>query len=87
MVAQVDVAADGGIRASVMLRWPEPSARRLSRVYDASTTSRCRPIASMARLGSDVHPKGYQQLEAIGFQRGTMASFTRLTMWSWVRSK
>jgi len=28
------------------------------------------PDTSLARLGSDVHPKGYQQFEAIGFQSG-----------------
>ena len=28
------------------------------------------PETSMARLGSDVHPKGYQQYDAIGFENG-----------------
>jgi len=28
------------------------------------------PEAGLGHLGSDVHPKGYQQFEAIGFSRG-----------------
>jgi len=28
------------------------------------------PASAVARLGSDVHPKGYQQFEAIAYQRG-----------------
>ena len=44
-----------------------PCCKARFAVYDQeSTTSRCLPETSLARLGSDVHPKGYQQFEAIG---------------------
>ncbi len=42
-------------------------------VYDKVDYIKVIPEASMARLGGeekDVHPRGYQQLEAVAFQRG-----------------
>ena len=39
-------------------------------VYDRVDYIKVTPETSIARLGGDVHPKGYQQLEAIGYQRG-----------------
>ena len=39
-------------------------------VYDRVDYIKVTPETSMARLGGDVHPKGYQQLEAVGYQRG-----------------
>jgi quinohemoprotein amine dehydrogenase len=39
-------------------------------VYDKVDYIRVIPDASMARLGSETHPKGYQQFEAIGYNRG-----------------
>jgi quinohemoprotein amine dehydrogenase len=39
-------------------------------IYDKIDYVRVIPDASMARLGSETHPKGYQQFEAIGYQRG-----------------
>ncbi|HYZ72066.1 MAG TPA: quinohemoprotein amine dehydrogenase subunit alpha [Chthoniobacterales bacterium] len=39
-------------------------------VYDHVDYIKVTPETSIARLGSDVHPKGYQQFEAIGYQRG-----------------
>lgn len=39
-------------------------------VYDHVDYIKVTPDTSIARLGSDVHPKGYQQFEAIGYQRG-----------------
>ena len=39
-------------------------------VYDHIDYIKVTPEAGLAHLGSDVHPKGYQQFEAIGFSRG-----------------
>jgi len=39
-------------------------------VYDRVDYIKVIPETSMARLGGDVHPKGYQQLDAVGYQRG-----------------
>jgi len=39
-------------------------------VYDKADYIKVLPDTALSRLGSDVHPKGYQQLEAIGFHRG-----------------
>jgi quinohemoprotein amine dehydrogenase len=39
-------------------------------VYDRVDYIKVLPESALARLGSDVHPKGYQQLEAIAYQRG-----------------
>ncbi|MFL6415539.1 MAG: quinohemoprotein amine dehydrogenase subunit alpha [Bryobacteraceae bacterium] len=39
-------------------------------VYDHVDYIKVTPETSIARLGSDVHPKGYQQFEAIGYQLG-----------------
>ena len=46
------------------------SAGSALRFTTRSTTSRSRPRLRMSRLGSDVHPKGYQQFEAVGYHRG-----------------
>jgi quinohemoprotein amine dehydrogenase len=39
-------------------------------VYDRVDYIKVLPEASLAHLGSDVHPKGYQQFEAVAYQRG-----------------
>jgi quinohemoprotein amine dehydrogenase len=39
-------------------------------VYDKIDYLKIAPDSTIARLGSDVHPKGYQQFEAIGYHRG-----------------
>jgi quinohemoprotein amine dehydrogenase len=39
-------------------------------VYDKVDYIKVTPETSLARLGSDVHPKGYQQFEAIGMNNG-----------------
>ena len=39
-------------------------------IYDKVDYIKVLPEASMARLGSDVHPKGYQQLEVMAYQKG-----------------
>lgn len=72
IVAQVDVAADAvpgkrdiALRSSVL----EGSLA----VYDRVDYIKVMPDTSLAHLGGDSkspHPKGYAQLEAVGFQRG-----------------
>jgi len=39
-------------------------------VYDKMDYIKVTPETSLARLGSDVHPKGYQQFEAVGYSNG-----------------
>ncbi len=69
LVAEVDVAADAvpGKRDVALPGAVLPSAFA---VYDRVDYIKVIPETSMARLGGDVHPKGYQQLEAVAYQRG-----------------
>ena len=69
IVAEVDVAADAvpGKRDVAMRRSVLQSAIA---VYDHVDYIKVVPESALARLGSQVHPKGYQQFEAIGYQRG-----------------
>ena len=69
VVVDVDAAADAtpGKRDIAIGRALLPNAIA---VYDRVDYIRVRPEGTVARLGSDVHPKGYQQFEAIGYQRG-----------------
>jgi quinohemoprotein amine dehydrogenase len=69
VVAEVDVAMDAvpGKRDIALRRSVIESAIA---VYDRIDYIKVVPDASLAHLGSDVHPKGYQQFEAIGYQRG-----------------
>jgi quinohemoprotein amine dehydrogenase len=69
MVAEVSVAADAvpGKRDIAFRRAVLPNALA---VYDRIDYVKVTPDSAVARLGSDVHPKGYQQFEAIAFQRG-----------------
>jgi quinohemoprotein amine dehydrogenase len=69
VVAEVDVAADAvpgkrdiAIRRTVM--------QNAIAVYDRVDYIKVIPESVLARLGSPTHPKGYQQFEAIGYQRG-----------------
>jgi quinohemoprotein amine dehydrogenase len=69
LVAEVEVAADAvpgkrdvGLGRSVI--------QNALAIYDKVDYIRVTPDTSLAHLGSDVHPKGYQQFEAIGYQRG-----------------
>jgi quinohemoprotein amine dehydrogenase len=69
IVASVDVATsavpgkrDVAFRRSVL--------QNATAVYDRVDYLKVVPESTLARLGSDVHPKGYQQFEAIGYQRG-----------------
>jgi len=69
VVAEVDVAPDAvpGKRDIAVGRAMLPSALA---IYDRVDYIKVLPESPIARLGSDVHPKGYQQFEAIGYQRG-----------------
>jgi len=69
MVAEVDVAADAvpGKRDIAFHRSVLQSAIA---VYDRIDYIKVTPDTSLAHLGSERHPKGYQQFEAIAYQRG-----------------
>jgi quinohemoprotein amine dehydrogenase len=69
VIVEVDVAADAvpGKRDLLYRRSLLPGAVA---VYDRIDYIKVTPESALARLGSDVHPKGYQQFEAIGYQRG-----------------
>ena len=69
IVAEVDVASnavpgkrDIALRRSVL--------QSVIAVYDRVDYIKVVPEASIAHLGSDVHPKGYEQFEAIAYQGG-----------------
>ncbi len=69
IVAEVDVAGsavsgkrDVSVRRSVL--------QSGIAIYDRIDYIKVTPETALAHLGSDVHPKGFQQFEAIGYQRG-----------------
>jgi quinohemoprotein amine dehydrogenase len=69
IVAEVDTAADAvsGKRDVFFKRSLLPSAIA---IYDKIDYIKVTPDTALARLGSEKHPKGFQQFEAIGYQRG-----------------
>ena len=69
IVAEVDVAADAvsGKRDIAFRRSVLQSAIA---VYDRIDYIKVTPDSALAHLGSQPHPKGYQQFEAVAFQRG-----------------
>ena len=69
IVAEVDTAPEAvpGKRDVFFRRSVLPSAIA---VYDKVDYIKVSPDTSLARLGSETHPKGFQQFEAIGYQRG-----------------
>ena len=69
VIVEVDVAPDAvsGKRDIALRRTVLESAIA---VYDRVDYIKVVPESAIARLGSDVHPKGYQQFAAIGYQRG-----------------
>jgi quinohemoprotein amine dehydrogenase len=69
IVAEVNIAPnavsgkrDVGFRGTVL--------ENAIAVYDRVDYIKVTPEAGLSHLGSDVHPKGYQQFEAIAFHRG-----------------
>jgi quinohemoprotein amine dehydrogenase len=69
IVADVDVASDAvfGKRDAKFGRSSLPNAIA---VYDHLDYIKVTPQTALAHLGSETHPKGYQQFEAIGYNRG-----------------
>jgi quinohemoprotein amine dehydrogenase len=69
IVAEVDVAADAvpGKRDIAFRRSVLQSAIA---VYDRIDYVKVVPESALARLGSEHHPKGYQQFDAVAYQRG-----------------
>ena len=69
LTVEVDVATDAvpGKRDIALRRSVLQSAIA---VYDRIDYIKVTPESSIARLGSEAHPKGYRQYEAIGYQRG-----------------
>jgi quinohemoprotein amine dehydrogenase len=69
IIAEVDVAPNAvpGKRDVVFDRAVLP---RAIAVYDRIDYIEVVPNSALARLGSERHPKGYQQFEAVAYQRG-----------------
>jgi quinohemoprotein amine dehydrogenase len=69
IIAEVDVAADAvsGKRDIAFRRSVVPSAIA---VYDRVDYVKVTPDSALAHLGSEKHPKGFQQFEAVAYQRG-----------------
>ena len=69
IVVEVDVAADAvsGKRDARFRRSTLPNAIA---VYDRIDYIKVTPQTALAHLGSETHPKGYQQFDAIGYNRG-----------------
>jgi quinohemoprotein amine dehydrogenase len=69
IVAEVDVAADAvsGKRDIAFGRSVLPSAIA---VYDRIDYIKVTPDSALAHLGSEKHPKGFQQFDAVAYQRG-----------------
>jgi quinohemoprotein amine dehydrogenase len=69
IVAELDVASDAvpGKRDIAFHRSVLQSAFA---VYDRIDYVKVVPDSALARLGSETHPKGYQQFDAVAYQRG-----------------
>jgi quinohemoprotein amine dehydrogenase len=69
IIAEVDVAADAvpGKRDIAFGRSVLQSAMA---VYDRVDYIKVTPDSALAHLGSEKHPKGFQQFEAVAYQRG-----------------
>lgn len=69
IVAEVDVALDArlGKRDVAFRRSVLPGAMA---IYDRIDYVKVTPDSTVAAFGDETHPRGYQQFEAIGYQRG-----------------
>ncbi len=69
LTASVDVATDAvsGKRDAALGR---STLQNAFAVYNHVDYIKVTPETAMARLGSEVHPKGYQQFEALAFENG-----------------
>ena len=69
MIAEVDVDS-GAVSGKRDIAFKRSVLESAIAVYDRVDYIKVAPETSIARLGSDVHPKGHQQFEAIAYQRG-----------------
>jgi quinohemoprotein amine dehydrogenase len=69
VVAEVDVAADA-LSGKRDVAFRRSVLQNAVAVYDRVDYIRVTPDTALARLGSERHPKGFQQFEAIAYQRG-----------------
>ena len=69
IVAEVDVAADA-VSGKRDIAFRRSVLQNATAVYDRIDYVKVTPDSALAHLGSDVHPKGYQQFEAVAYQRG-----------------
>jgi quinohemoprotein amine dehydrogenase len=69
LTADVDVA-DNAVSGKRDIELGRSVLQNAFAVYHKLDYIKVTPETALARLGSDVHPKGYQQFEAIGFENG-----------------
>ena len=69
ILATVDVAKDA-VPGKRDIFFRRSALQGAMAVYDRVDYVKVTPESALARLGSEKHPKGYQQFEAIGYQRG-----------------
>lgn len=69
ITAEIDVAPDA-VPGKRDLAIRGAAIQNALAVYDRIDYIKVVPETSLARLGSDEHPKGYQQFDAIAYQRG-----------------
>src|SRR5580698_8214581 len=69
IVAEVDVAADA-VPGKRDISFHRSVLESAIAVYDRVDYIKVTPDSALARLGSQTHPKGYQQFEAVAYQRG-----------------
>jgi quinohemoprotein amine dehydrogenase len=69
IVAEVDVAS-GAVSGKRDVALKRAVLQNGVVVYDHVDYIKVSPDSALARLGSETHPKGYQQFDAIGYNRG-----------------
>jgi quinohemoprotein amine dehydrogenase len=69
LIAEVDVSA-GAVSGKRDISFRRSVLQGAIAVYDRVDYIKVIPEAALSRLGTDKYPKGYQQFEAIGYQRG-----------------
>jgi len=69
IVAEVDVAA-GAVPGKRDIAFRRSVLQNAIAVYDRIDYVKVTPDSALAHLGSDVHPKGYQQFEAVAYNSG-----------------
>jgi quinohemoprotein amine dehydrogenase len=69
ITAELDVASDAVSGKRDVVLGSSVLAGAIA-IYDRIDYIKVSPETAIARLGSEVHPKGYQQFDAIGYQRG-----------------